>query len=79
MELHECYALDAILFAVERTELLELKDKFKRERAKLAQQYIELDNKDVSFLSPDEIKKKYQYLGDIITRIEVAQGYVKNK
>lgn len=79
MELHECYALDAILFAVERTELLELKDKFKKERAKLAQQYIELEEKDVSFSSPDEIKKKYNHLGEVITRIEVAQGYVKNQ
>ena len=42
MKLHECYALDAILVAVERQDLLELKDKFKKERAKLAQQYIEL-------------------------------------
>ena len=79
MELHECYALDTILFKVERTELLELKDKFKKERANLAQRYIELDNKYADFLKPDEIKTRYQYLGDIITRIEVAQGYVKNQ
>lgn len=78
MELHECYALDEILFRVERMQLLELKDKFKKERAQLAQQYIELDNKE-AFPKPDEIKKKYHYLGDIITRIEVAQGYVKNQ
>lgn len=79
MELHECYALDAILFAVERQELLELKDKFKKERAKLAQQYIELQEKDTSFLSPDEIREKYNYLAEVIGRIEVAQGYVKNQ
>jgi hypothetical protein len=79
MELHECYALDAILFRVDKEELLELKDKFKKERAQLAQQYIELDYKYEAFLKPDDIKKKYHYLGDIITRIEVAQGYVKNK
>lgn len=79
MKLHECYAVDAILFAVERTELLELKDKFKKERVKLAQQYIELQEKDTSFLSPDEIREKYNYLAEVIGRIEVAQGYVKNQ
>jgi len=79
MELHECDALDTILFRVERTELLELKDKFKKKRAELAQQYIELEAKYEAFLKPDEIKMEYDYLGDIITRIEVAQGYVKNQ
>jgi len=61
MELHECDALDTILFRVERTELLELKDKFKKKRAELAQQYIELEAKYEAFLKPDEIKMEYDY------------------